>query len=85
MRRIGPNPAQVGSFRNRMVSCYSNGMPTLNSSCISRAEYEFGTLYLTFNSGSTYTLRGVPEYHYIGLLRASSAGSYFNRYLKGRY
>jgi hypothetical protein len=60
-------------------------MPTLNSSCISRADYADGTLYLTFRSGRTYTLRGVPMHHYIGLLRASSAGAYFNRYLKGRY
>jgi hypothetical protein len=60
-------------------------MPTLNSSCIYRAEYQSGTLYLTFHSGSTYTLRGVPEHHYHGLLNASSAGWYFNSYLKGRY
>ena len=60
-------------------------MPTLNSSCISRADYEFGTLYLTFRNGLTYTLRGVPEHHYHGLLRAPSAGAYFNRYLKSRY
>jgi len=62
-------------------------MPSLNSSCIRHAEYEpgTGTLYLTFNSGRTYTLRGVPERLYLGLLRASSAGRYFNDYLKGRY
>lgn len=62
-------------------------MPSLNSSCISRAEYEYesGTLYLTFHSGGTYTLRGVPEYHYHGLINSSSAGWYFNSYLKGRY
>lgn len=60
-------------------------MPTLNSSCIRRVEYSFGTLSITFQSGKTYTLRGVPERHYIGLVRASSAGKYFNSYLKGRY
>lgn len=60
-------------------------MPTLNSSCIHRADYEFGTLYLTFTSGSTYTLRGVPERLYFGLIRSSSPGWYFNAYLKGRY
>lgn len=27
-------------------SCYNSGMPSLNSSCIRRAEYESGTLYL---------------------------------------
>lgn len=60
-------------------------MPRLNSSCISRAEYDSGTLRITFTSGSTYTLRGVPERHYHGLLKAYSAGAYFNTYLKGRY
>lgn len=60
-------------------------MPSLNSSCITRAEYESGTLYLTFRSGRTYTLRCVPERLYLGLLSASSPGQYFNDYLKGRY
>jgi len=60
-------------------------MPSLNSSCIARAEYDSGTLYLTFTSGRTYTLRGVPERLYFGLLAASSPGRYFNDYLKGRY
>lgn len=60
-------------------------MPALTSTCLPRADYESGTLYLTFKSGRTYTLRGVPEYHYLGLINASSAGWYFNHYLKGRY
>jgi len=42
-------------------------------------------VYLTFNGGRTYTLRGVPERLYLGLLAASSPGRYFNDYLKGRY
>lgn len=60
-------------------------MPALNSSCLSSVEYDSDTTHLTFRSGRTYTLRGVPVYHYHGLLRASSAGWYFNAYLKGRY
>jgi hypothetical protein len=60
-------------------------MPSLNSSCITWAEYASGTLYLTFTGGRTYTLRGVPERLYLGLLAASSPGWYFNAYLKGRY
>ena len=48
-------------------------------------EYSFGTMYLTFRSGRTYTLHGVPEHHYYGLLSASSPGRYFNAHLKGRY
>lgn len=62
-------------------------MVTLNSSCIRRVEYDYdsGNLEITFNSGKTYTLRGVPDYHYYGLINSSSPGWYFNYYLKGRY
>ena len=60
-------------------------MPSLNSSCLSWVEYDSGTMILTFRSGDRYTLRGVPERHYLGLLQTSSAGWYFNTYLKGRY
>ncbi len=60
-------------------------MPSLNSSCLSWVEYDAGTMQLRFRSGRSYTLRGVPEHHYHGLLNASSAGWYFNHYLKGRY
>lgn len=60
-------------------------MPSLSSSCISRAEYHSGTLYLTFRSGRTYTLRGVPAELYYGLLESASPGRFFNAYLKGRY
>lgn len=42
-------------------------------------------MYLSFRNGRSYTLRSVPEHHYYGLLNASSAGCYFNIYLKGRY
>lgn len=62
-------------------------MPTLASSCLSSVEYEpfTGTMHLRFRSGRSYTLRGVPERHYYGLLNSSSPGWYFNTYLKGRY
>jgi len=49
-------------------------MPSLNSSCLSWVEYDSGTMQLRFRSGRSYTLRGVPEHHYHGLLNASSAG-----------
>ena len=60
-------------------------MPALNSSCLSWVEYDSGTMYLTFRTGRSYTLRGVPIYHYYGLLNTSSPGGYFNTYLRGRY
>ena len=62
-------------------------MPALNSSCLSWVEYDpfTGTMDLRFRGGRNYALHGVPESHYHGLLQASSAGWYFNAYLKGRY
>ena len=62
-------------------------MPALSSSCLSSVDYDFysGTMYLRFRSGSSYTLRGVPERHYYGLVNTSSPGWYFNHYLKGNY
>ena len=62
-------------------------MPNFNSSVLSHAEYDPDSrrLSITFRSARTYTLHGVPEYHYYGLLSAWSAGWYFNTYLKGRY
>jgi KTSC domain len=62
-------------------------MPALSSSAIAWIEYDPAvvTLYITFQSGCTYTLHGVPEYNYVGLLNASSPGAYFNAYLRGRY
>ena len=60
-------------------------MSTITSTCIQSVGYESGTLYITFRNGRSYTLRGVPEYHYIGLLNSSSPGRYFNFHLKGRY
>ena len=62
-------------------------MPALNSASISWIEYDpySRTLQVTFRSGRMYTLRGVPEYHYLALLNASSPGAYFNENLRGRY
>jgi hypothetical protein len=62
-------------------------MPTLNSSAIAWIDYDpiSRTLSVTFHSGRTYALRGVPEQHYRSLLNASSPGWYFNTYLRGRY
>jgi len=62
-------------------------MPYLNSSAISWIEYNEGnlTLEISFRSGRTYKLRGVPYEHYAGLLHAASPGRYFNSYLRGKY
>ena len=62
-------------------------MPSLSSSAIAWVEYDpwSRTLEITFHSGRTYTLRGVPAHHYTGLLHAASAGRYFNDHLRGKY
>ena len=62
-------------------------MPALQSSAISWIEYDPHSrlLQVTFHAGRSYTLRGVPAQHYVGLLEATSPGRYFNRYLRGRY
>lgn len=62
-------------------------MPALSSSCLSWVDYDpfSGTMHLTFSSGRSYTLHGVPEHHYYGLLNASSPGRYLHDYLKGNY
>jgi hypothetical protein len=40
-------------------------------------------MYLRFRNGGSYTLHGVPDHHYHGLLNTSSPGWYFNYYLRG--
>jgi hypothetical protein len=59
----------------------------LNSSAISLVEYDDETqeLTVTFANGQSYDLTGVPPDMYEGLINASSAGKYFNTYLKGQY
>jgi hypothetical protein len=51
------------------------------------AEYdnETQTLSVTFTNGRTYDLDGVPPDLFEGLCSASSAGTYFNTYLRGVY
>ena len=62
-------------------------MIALNSSCIAWVDYVTltRTLHIGFQNGRSYTLSGVPEHHYHGLVSATSPGRYFNYYLKGRY
>jgi len=62
-------------------------MPTLNSSAIDSVDYDpwTGQMRIWFTSGGPYTFYGVPYEVYHGLITASSAGSYYNRYIRGRY
>lgn len=62
-------------------------MPQIYSTAIRFAEYDpdAKTLQITFIKGDTYTYYGVPEAVYLGLLRATSAGTYFNDHIKDKY
>jgi hypothetical protein len=59
----------------------------LKSSAIALAEYDDETqdLTVTFTNGRSYDLSGVPPDLFEGLCSASSAGSFFNTYLRGQY
>lgn len=43
------------------------------------------TLEIEFRNGRVYEYLAVPESVYLGLLTASSKGSYFNQYIKNTY
>ncbi len=62
-------------------------MPYLNSTAIRYAEWDKNTLILsiTFTSGNTYPYYAVPEWKYLGLLTAASAGQYFNDNIRDQH
>lgn len=67
-------------------------MVYLNSTAIRSVEWNPDTrrMVIVFNGGNPYTYCGVPEWVYLGLISAASAGchfngGYFNQHVKGRY
>ncbi len=62
-------------------------MVLLNSSAIHAAVYDekTSTLSITFTSGKTYDYYAVPKAVYLGLIRAASAGEYFNANIRDHY
>lgn len=62
-------------------------MVYLNSTAIHSVEWNPTTrrMIIVFTSGGAYPFCGVPESIYRGLISASSAGAYYNAYIKGRY
>ncbi len=63
-------------------------MPFLRSSAISRVEYNKATATMSIwfvQSGGPYDYYRVPEAVYEGILRARSAGTYYNDYIRDRY
>lgn len=60
-------------------------MPYVNSSAISRIEWNAGTLSIWFRESGRYDYYGVPESVYQSFLAARSKGSFYNDYIKDRY
>jgi hypothetical protein len=58
-----------------------------NSTAIASADYNPETARLTiwFASGTAYSFYRVPERIFHGLRQASSKGSYYNSYIRGRF
>ena len=59
----------------------------IKSSTLLSAGYDADheTLELEFTSGDVYQYFNVPDFHYLGLLSASSHGEYFNNYIKDQF
>lgn len=61
-------------------------MPYFNSTAISRAEYDSGTLRIWFvESGGPYDFYNVPLHIFEGLCNAVSKGGYYNNFIRDRY
>lgn len=63
-------------------------MPKVNSSAISRIEYDDNTSTLRIwfvESGGPYDYRRVPRTLYDRFLSAPSKGSFFNDYIRDQY
>jgi len=60
-------------------------MIRVNSSFIRAVGYDGSNLHVEMHTGQTYTHPNVPYYHFTGLLNASSHGTYYNHYIRGKY
>ena len=59
----------------------------VNSTAISTAAYEYDTysLRLTYQNGSSYDYRKVPNHVFEGLRTSESKGKFINKYILRRY
>jgi KTSC domain-containing protein len=57
----------------------------VSSTAIRAIGYDGYMLTVEFHSGRTYDHPGVPYSVYEGLMQASSKGTYYVRYIRGRY
>lgn len=62
-------------------------MKKVSSSNIESVGYDATSeeVHVRFLNGSLYKYKGVPEWDYLGLLEASSTGSYLHRNFKNVY
>jgi KTSC domain len=60
-------------------------MISVRSSAIRAIGFDGYTLSVEFHNGGIYDHPGVPYSVYEGLMQASSKGSFYNRYVRGRY
>jgi hypothetical protein len=62
-------------------------MPNVNSSMMTRVEYDDATseLDITFVGGKTYRSFSVPAEIYDGLRHATSQGTFFNERIKDKF
>ena len=59
----------------------------VNSTAISTAQYEYDNyrLRLTFNNGSNYDYKNVPNHVFEGLRISASKGKFINKYILSSY
>jgi len=60
-------------------------MIPVSSTAIRALGYDGYTLTVEFNSGRVYDHPGVPEPVFHEFIDALSKGTYYNRYIRGRY
>lgn len=60
-------------------------MIAVRSSAIRAIGYDGSTLSVEFHDGDIYDHPDVPESVYRDFMNASSKGTYYNRYIRGRY
>lgn len=84
-----PTPEATPKPANPVLSDYSfEKHYTFDSSCFSQVGYDAGmeALFVTFrDSGKSYIYTNFSQYDWNSFSSASSLGSYYNSYIKGKY
>jgi hypothetical protein len=82
-----PDQPAFRSTTQDELALYANKTIPLQSTTIQSVNYttDDQSLDVTFTSGRSYTLTGVPPDVFLALLHAPSAGQYFNNNMRGKY